>query len=262
MLINGMGKRSNLYDIERLRAINDNPSFVKSEPTTSYQIIESHKESYTANSGQQKVLAMRRNSFPNDVDVSWLSAASQTYDISPNIDDYLVVDVAAVTIDIPNRNLQAFPFEEVTYFDHAYGKQIYKTFVGKPSCMDHKNEVDQNTDFAKGVIFESVMQYVPEFDVYKIRVLQGFDRTKDAKLVSDIINGRRKYYSMGALVSNFVDPISGLIQGQSGSFPRGQYSQGSLYMDNLVYSLCLGCVYIENSSVIEPADPFAEGRPF
>lgn len=235
------------------------PTLITGEVAESYQVIESHRESYTTNGGHTKVLAMAKNNFPSDVDVSWLPAASVTYQISSKIEDYLIIDVAAVTVDIPNRNLQAFPYEEVTYFDYNHGRLVYQTFVGAPSCKDHANEVDQNPDLAKGVIFAAVMQYVPTFDIYKIRLLQGYDRTKDTKLCQDIMSGKRKWYSMGSLVSAFVDPVSGLVEGTPGATKQ---PKGSVYMNQLVYQLCLGVKYIENSSVEEPADPFAEGKPF
>jgi len=240
---------------------NGTKEFVSSDATESYQVIEANKENYTTDYGHRKVLAAARNNYPHDVDVSWLPAASQTYQISPDINDYLLVDVSAVTCDIPNRNLQGFPYEEVTYFDHAYGQMVYQTFVGKPSCQDHHNEVDENPDYAKGVIFDASLQYIEDFDIYKIRLLQGFDRTKDQELVKAIENGKRKYYSMGALVSNFVCPVCGAIRNQGMNCPCSRYQRGSVYEGNLIYSLCLGTVYIENSSVVEPADPTAEGIP-
>jgi len=233
--------------------------FVAGRAVTSSQVIESHKESYTGKQGHTQVLSMARNNFPSDVDISWLPAAAVTYQISPNIEDYIVVDVAAVTVDIPNRNLQGFPYEEVTYFDYNHGRMVYQTFVGSPSCMDHANEVDQNPDLAKGVIFAAIMQYVPTFDIYKIRLLQGFDRTKDTKLANDIMSKKRRFYSMGSLVSAFVDPVTGLVEGQPGATKQ---PKGSVYMGHLIWSMCLGVKYIENSSVEEPADPFAEGNPF
>jgi len=240
---------------KRVLAENQDKKFVSGDTVPYYQTFEGAKESYSADYGAKKIISAARNNFPMDIDISWLPAAAATYDISPDINDYVLCDVAAVTIDIPNRNLQAFPYEEVTYFDHAYGKMVYQTFVGKPSCADHKNEVDQNSDYAKGVIFAATMQYVPTFDVWKVRLLQGFDRGKDTRLANAILNGKRKYFSMGALVSNFIDPISGQIENTA----NPPYPKGSIYMGNLVFSLCLGCCYIENSSVHEPADPFADG---
>lgn len=236
-------------------------TFVRGDVTESNQVIESCKNSYTCEGGTRKVLATANNNFPMDIDVSWLKAASQTYEISPDINDYLVVDVMAVSIPIPNRNTQAFPFEEISYFDYAYGMMIYQTFIGKPSCADHANQVDENPNLAKGVIFASVLQYVPRYHIYKIRLLQGFDRTKDTSLCKAIETGKRKYYSMGSLVSCFVDSITGEIEGQPGSLTL-KYPRGSVINNHLLYSLCVGACFIENSSVGEPADPSAEGIIF
>ena len=236
-------------------------TFVKGEITTANQTLEGCKESYTTTiEGSKKhIISAARNYYPSDIDVSWLSAASQTYDISPNINDYLIVDVAAVTADIPNRNFQGFLFSELSAFSYTYGQMIYQTFVGKPSCKDHANTVDENTDLAKGVIFSAVLQYIPQFDTYKIRLLQGFDRTKDSVLAHQIHTGQRSHYSMGSLVSDFVCSISGEIEGAPNSVKA---PNGSVINGHLKWSMCFGCVFIENSSVDVPADPTASGVVF
>jgi len=68
---------------------------------------------------------------------NWLKGAAETYNLSPDIKDYLIFEIPAVTIDIPNRNMHCFPYEEISYFDPRFGKFIYETFVGKPSFVDH-----------------------------------------------------------------------------------------------------------------------------
>jgi len=237
-------------------------TFVKSDAVLSNQVLEGRKNFYTHN--QNQVLAMSNNNFPMDLDLSWFPAAAETYQISPNIQDYLIVDVPAVTIDVPNRNLQAFPFEEVSYFDPKHGKQIYGTFVGKPSCKDHENDVQEDMNRAKGVIFGSILQYVPEYGLWKIRLLQGYDRTKDARLTQEIEAKIRKYYSMGALVRVFLCPICGTIETKTKKCPciKGNVQAAPIVNGFLKYSLCCDIVYIENSSVIEPADVSAEGLLF
>ncbi len=142
----------------------------------------------------------------SNIDISWLPAAAETYRISADPEDYVLVDVPIVTVDIPNRNMQAFPFEEVAYFDPEFGKQIYKTFIGKPACANHDNADPLK---AKGVHFDASMEYLPAYGIYKIRVLTGFDRTKDPHLVKQIIDGKRTGYSMGAMCGYFLPMVKG-----------------------------------------------------
>ena len=73
----------------------------------------------------------------NNIDYSWLQGASETYQISSDIKDYILTEVPIVTVGIPNRNLHCFPFDEVTYFDPRFGNFVYKTFVGKGTYADH-----------------------------------------------------------------------------------------------------------------------------
>jgi len=238
-------------------------TFVKSDVCIAYQTLEGKKESYTSGvkgtDTYKQVLAFANHQY-KDIDISWLPAAAETYQISADIRDYVITDVPAVTVDIPNRNLQAFPFEEISYFDRQFGKMIYKTFIGKPSCKDHDNDTDENPDRAKGVIFHSSLQYIPEYGIYKIRLLQGWDRTKDEKLCHDILSGKRPYYSMGALASSFLCPICGQIKNSQRPCPCSAQGNGSEYMGHLQYSLCIGVNFIENSNVEEPADFAAEGK--
>ena len=213
----------------------------------------------------------------SNIDISWLPAAADTYKISADPDDYVLVDVPIVTVDVPNRNMQAFPFEEVAYFDPMYGKQIYKTFTGKPAHIDH---INQDPLKAKGVHFDSTMEYIPAYGLYKIRVLTGWDRTKDPHLVKQIISGARPGFSMGALVQAFVcsvcgatdtnvnpcrhmDQRLGISKGMLWDVQRdcrvqpGEIHGAAADQIKLIYQACVGCNYIEISNVSDPADESA-----
>lgn len=191
----------------------------------------------------------------SDIDVSWLSSAADSYDISADPRDYVLVDVPLVTVDIPNRNLQAFPYEEVSYFDPLYGQMVYQTFNRKPCHIDHDNKDPLR---AKGVIFDSSMEFVPAYNVWKIRVLSGWDRTKDSWLAEQIVRKKRTGYSMGALVENFVCSICGQIDTNVRKCPDMRKGLGHVIKGKLVYQQCVGANFIENSSVDDPADITAE----
>ncbi len=192
----------------------------------------------------------------SNIDVSWLEAAADSYNISGDPRDYVLVDVPIVTVDIPNRNMQSFPFEEVSYFDPLYGKMVYQTFDRKPCHIDHDNKDPLK---AKGVIFDAAIQYVPAYNVHKIRILTGWDRTKDPQLVDSILRKRRTGYSMGALVENFVCSVCGQIDTNVRQCPCMQRGKGAVMPNgSLVYQQCVGVNFIENSSVDDPADITAD----
>jgi hypothetical protein len=188
------------------------------------------------------------------LDYSWLRGASETYRISPNIQDYLISEVPIVTVDIPNRNLHCFPYNEVTYFDPRFGRFIYQTFVGKPTFVDHNNR-----DFtqARGVHFDATMRKVPGWNLWKIYVLLGYDRTKDAALVKRIERGERRGYSMGAWVGFFINSITGQIANGTQAL---KYPVGTVVNDILSFLLCNQVEYFETSSVAGPADVSAESN--
>ena len=186
---------------------------------------------------------------------NWLRGASETYQISPDIKDYLITEIPIVTVGYPNRNLHCFPYEEVTYFDPRFGNFIYKTFTGKPSFADHANK---NFVKAKGVHFDASLRKVPGWDIWKIYVLVGFDRTKDPALVRSIEKGERRSYSMGAWVSYFINSITGQIENGSQAL---KYPKGTVHDGYLSFSNCSGCEYFETSSLPDgPADVSAESH--
>ena len=189
-----------------------------------------------------------------NIDYSWLKGASETYQISSDIKDFVLTEVPIITVDFPNRNLHAFSFEEISYFDPRFGQFVYKTFVGKPTYADHNNK---NFVEAKGVHFDSSLRYVPGWNVWKIYVLLGYDRTKDATLARQIEKGQRRSYSMGAWVSFFMSSVNGQLA--NGTQPL-KYPSGTITNGVLAYSLCAGCEFFETSSVVGPADVSAESH--
>jgi hypothetical protein len=160
------------------------------------------------------------------INVHWLSAASSTYGISADIRDYIIPIIPIVTSDIPNRNLQAFSFEELSKFDWMKGHMIYQSFIGKMTAANHVND---DPSHARGVIFDASLQFVPKYDVWKVVLLCGFDRTKDKDLVRDILSRKRTGYSMGALVETFEPVVAGSrVSTQYGLVPIESIKSGTL----------------------------------
>jgi len=197
------------------------------------------------------------NHYRRELDISWLSAASDTYQISADLSDYVIVEIPIVTVDIPNRNMDCFPYEEVTRFHPLLGRMVYSTFVGKPTHKDHQNKDPLK---AKGCHFDASLSLRSFYTdgrgpkLHKISVFAGFDRTKDRDLVSDILNRRRVGYSMGALVDFTRCSVCGQISSTARRCAHMTMGKGKVVEGKLIYDLCYGVNYIETSSVADPAD--------
>lgn len=195
----------------------------------------------------------------NTVDVSWLPFAAEQYLISADINDYVICDIPIVHVDIPNRNLDEFPLEEVSRFDPTTGRLVYQSFCGKPTHQDHDNKDPRK---AKGVIFDANMSKIHGTDRYAIRILAGFDRTKDRRLVDQILSGKRPQHSMGALV-NWTQCSYPGCQATSTtgkircSHMDGGTGKGKIVNGHLIYERCYAVNYIESSSVDDAADFYA-----
>jgi hypothetical protein len=191
-----------------------------------------------------------------EIDYSWLPLCADTYKISPNIQDYVFVQVPIITSDTPNRNLQSFPFLEISSWDVNQGSPVYKTFVGKPTYTNHKNNTIPH--LAKGVHFDSALQYVPKYDIYKINVLLGFDKSKDPGLCEAILKNKGVTgYSMGSMVSTFLDSVTGKYIGLND--PEYKKHRGAIdkATGRLRYLSCIGATFFETSCLGD----FGRGDP-
>ena len=181
-----------------------------------------------------------------EIDYSWLPLCSETYKISPNVEDYIFAQVPIITSEIPNRNLQSFPFLEISSWDVNQGTPIYKTFVGKPTYTNHKNNTIPH--LAKGVHFDSTLELVPKYNIYKINVLLGFDKTKDPGLCEAILKNKEvNGYSMGAMVSTFLDTVSGKFIGLNDPEYKKHRGEIDKVTGRLRYLCCIGSTFFETS---------------
>lgn len=142
------------------------------------------------------------------VNTNWLDEASKTYNISNDLNDYVIVCVKIFCSDLPNRNGVAFPKKELMRFNPEAGCLAYKTWVGKPTFQEHNNNILEN---AKGVIFDSTLRPSKGLcgDLVHVDLLAGYDRTKDPDLVRNILSGKANCYSMGAYSDDFTCSICG-----------------------------------------------------
>jgi len=206
--------------------------------------------------GRDGLLRMADATLPDGmIDVSMLKFASQAYDISPDPRDYVIVDLPILEADYPNRNMDAFPYAELTSFNTIVGSPVWRTFRWKPTFQDH-----QNTDpkKAKGINFDSFMERVG--NKWVVRLLSGFDRTKDEWLARQILTGKRDKYSMGAMAQAIACSCHGLIYDGDAANACDIRKQGKGFVVStadrgpvLVHDCCFGVNFCENSSVEDPA---------
>jgi len=203
------------------------------------------------------------------IDVSWLRSAAETYHISPDLRDYVIAEIPIVTVDVPNRRMDCFPFAEISKFRFLHGRTAYKTFLGKPTFIDHNNQIKED---AKGVHFDASLhpwrKTADGRQIWKVSVLAGFDRSKDSALATAILKKQRTGYSMGALVDYTTCNVCG--ETTSGrmhcSHQPTKSAKGTIItvggVPTLVYDMCHNINFIETSSVEEPADFLARTTTF
>ena len=249
-------RNSNLLNIRR--QIIPNGHVVKGSIVKASYQYETHKNVEILKSGNRQKVVIHAMNYPKiELDLDFLPAAAESYHISSQPSDYIVVSLPIVSVDIPNRNVQCFPIEEVTHFDPLYGMMVYETFKKKACHVNHENE---DPTKAKGVHVDASMQYVPKYDIWKINVLTIWDRSKDPKLIKDILSKKRKGYSMGATVSNFICSVCGKIDNMDQNTCEHLRNPGGIWGENkrLAMQLCTGVCYFETSNLEnEPADPSA-----
>lgn len=184
------------------------------------------------------------------VETKWIKSCAEAYRISDDISDYIIVPVPIVTVGIPNRNLQAFDLKDITHWNTDAGRISYQTFIGKPLFRDHKND---NPKEAKGVILDSVMKYIPKYDLWKIIILTAWCRTKDKDVANHILKDPKSEYSMGCLVNKFIEFPSGKVV-KPDPKERKQRRVGTIDKDgNLIYDMMFGIKFFETSLVTSEA---------
>lgn len=190
---------------------------------------------------------------PLDV-TQWLPFAAPKYKISPDIKDYIVVPVIAVPSDLPNRNRIAFPLKELLAFNPEMGCQSYKSWVGKPTYSEHKNDVIEE---AYGVVADTSLVKLNGWaggKVWKLLMLALFDRSKYVERVAAIAQGDVNSYSMGAWVSDYTCSVCGAEVGKCNHVEMRD-TRATLTEANgrLAFKNCSGIVGFELSVVDNPA---------
>jgi hypothetical protein len=186
------------------------------------------------------------------LDISWLPFAAERYHTSADIRDYVLVDVPIVVANFPNRNMDAFTYQQLTDWRTPIGRVAYQTFIGKPAHKDHDNMDDTK---AKGIIFDASL--VPFRGRWHVKILKGFDRSKDQRLANLVQKKNRIGHSMGALVERTECSLPWCKFHSDGRITCDHVRQGAgkgeRQRGHLVYENMLDFYFVESSSVEDPA---------
>jgi hypothetical protein len=178
------------------------------------EIVEEHKPNVKfdmlRSEEPAQEAAQYQESAESKIDTSWLPWAAKTYNISPNLEDYVVKSMPLCPADLPNRNGIGFQLAELLkYQPPPIARQVYKAWTGCPVHYEHKNEI--HTD-ALGVIFDTSLRLVRTHGngkLYMVHGLIGVDKKKYPKHASRLMSGDLNTGSMGALADAFTCAVCG-----------------------------------------------------
>lgn len=134
----------------------------------------------------------------------WLPACAQVYQISPRIEDYIIVNTIICPSDIPNRNGIGFPAKELaTWQPPPIARIAYEAWKGCPVHLEHDNEDHTK---AYGVILDATLSRVTGYGggkLWKVNGLLAIDKNKYPDIAMEVLKRIINTYSMGALVDMF-----------------------------------------------------------
>lgn len=187
----------------------------------------------------------------------WLPHAAEVYNLSRNIEDYVLVPVPGMFSSIPNTNGDSVTLNELLRFNPYHGQQSYKIWKGQPTFVEHDNK---DYTQAKGVILDAFLRPLKRFGggkYYKLVLLHAFDRSKDPMLVNRILTRQVNSYSVGFYFKSYKCSICGLhVTENSHSMCNHTAPKKKTYVHssgNLAYRSCFDIKPFESSSVGVPA---------
>lgn len=186
---------------------------------------------------------------------TWLPLCAPIYEISANLNDYVIVPVVTVISDLPNTNGDSIELAEMMAFNAEHGMPFYKTFKGKPVQLEHDNKV---LNRARGVILDSYISPLTGFGGKRGKIVQllAIDKTKDRETARKVLSGDINTYSIGARFTEYQCSVTGRIY--KPGMPAGQFTQPGVptYMredGQLVFRSLKGLCGFETSIVGTPA---------
>lgn len=208
-----------------------------------------------------------------------LDSVADTYKISRDPRDYLLIPTRAVSADRPNENMDGFQREELLRFDPRLGRRVYSTFNLKPHFVNH---AAQNYALARGVLIDSHFNDQNRADdgvkrsVFAatgrdatldefVETLIAVDTSKDPSLAEAYKNGSVYRFSMGCDVENTECSVCNKVAFNTIQFCkhiRAKHSHVAYPLDGggrrEAFEWCKGTVFAEESAVDDPADKSAE----
>lgn len=188
----------------------------------------------------------------------WLPFAAKEYRLSGNLRDYVMIPVPILISDMPNTNGDSLSIQELLRFNPDTGMQMFKSFRGKPTFLEHDNE---DYTKAKGVILDAFIRPLKGFGKgkhWKLVLLLAFDRTKDPMLVDSILSGENNAYSLGFFFKSYTCSICNQRFGQGGlrtpcSHTKPKRPPYRMMDGRLAYRRCEFATGFETSVVSNPA---------
>lgn len=174
-------------------------------------------------------------------------------EMSINPKDFLFCRVRACSADVPNKNADCFPYDEL--------KKAYPSFTGKGVYQDHKTD---SVDDMRGLILDSVFrEYDKEIDGGNawVELLIAIDKSYE-DLCRKVSNGSITDVSMGCSVLEGVCSICGnKCRGKMDDYGNVidmcdhiKFYKGDTFSNKLVYEDCYGVDFLEISMVTDGAD--------
>ena len=135
----------------------------------------------------------------------WLKFCAPCYDISPDVNDYVLFPAQIMISDLPNRNTVGFPLKVLTAWHRDAGMPAYRLWRGQPTFVEHDNKDHRK---ASGVIIDVALRKLVGYGtdakpLYKLLFLMAVDRTKNPTLATAILKKEYGMVSMGAYVDGY-----------------------------------------------------------
>jgi hypothetical protein len=207
-----------------------------------------------------------------------LAEVADSYKISKDPSDYLLIPARANSIGRLNANLDGWTYDEIISFRPEFGCRTYSTYNSKPHFVEHQssryevargfildshlnldNDADEET---REDVFRTIGSY-PSKDGF-VEAIIAMDQTKDPALAKAYKSGAIKTFSMGADVEATCCNVCGNVASTTFQFcnhVKDKFSRREYRMDDGSYriagELCMGTVFQELSVVADPADKTA-----
>ena len=239
--------------------------------------VQSSNNDWTKSASKTSSIYMD-GGFAIDVEAA-LDSVADTYRISRDPRDYILIPTRACSADRPNENMDAWRREELLRFDPTLGRRVYSTFVLKPHFVNHNAS---NYALSRGVILDShfnsdnpasdsvkrVVKHATGKDVDHdefIETLIAMDTSKDPALAQAYHDGSVYRFSMGCDVDSTECGVCGRVATNTFQFCEHVRSKASRReydidkgMKRKGFEWCQGTIFAEESAVDDPADKEAE----